>query len=123
MTASRRRGLRQGRADRTLRTRWPDIRRKGRRYFLRLTGVEGRERDTQFIVALRFALLTGRQAALRVVPEHEFQGVGGQVELAGEMVFPVFPRIMSQQGDGDDERRQAVMVVRYHFQQFLLFIG
>ncbi len=30
----------KGSADRTLRKRWPDIRRKGRRYFLRLTGIE-----------------------------------------------------------------------------------
>ena len=28
-------------ADRTLRTRWPDIRSKEGRYFLRLTGIEG----------------------------------------------------------------------------------
>ncbi len=31
----------RGGADRTLRKRWPDIRSKEGRYFLRLTGIEG----------------------------------------------------------------------------------
>lgn len=47
--------------DRTLRIRWPDTRSKKGRYLLRLTGVEGVSEHIYFI-ALRFALLTGRQA-------------------------------------------------------------
>lgn len=64
---------------------------------------------------------SGFTAELHVVPEHELKGMGIEVDLPAEIGFPVFPHIMLQQGDGDDERQESVVIARDHLLQLFLF--
>ena len=52
----------------------------------------------------------GKRMSLRVVPEHELERMGLDIDLGGEGGLPVLHHIMLEEGDGNNERHETVVV-------------